>query len=126
VTGEISNDESITFDVSALVTAPGIYSFILEADPSAYDVALASSENATISARPVLRVTGGSAAAMAGNPEPETVAEVSPAPTVSIQRMADQGIRVNMMGVAGRSYRVQRTSDLAHWETVKTVVATEE
>jgi len=40
--------------------------------------------------------------------------------------MADQGIRVNMLGVAGRSYRVQRTSDLIHWETLKTVIAAED
>ena len=124
VSGEITNDESISFDVSAFVTAPGIYSFILEADPSPYDVALASSENATISARPVLRVTGGSAAAIAAEPEPEAAA-VTPLPTVSIQLMADQGIRVKMVGIAGRSYRVQRTTDLSHWDTVKTVVATE-
>jgi hypothetical protein len=30
-----------------------------------------------------------------------------------------------MTGVAGRSYRVQRTTDLAHWETLKSVTATE-
>jgi hypothetical protein len=127
VTGEISNDESVTFDVSALVTAPGIYSFILEADPSPYDVAFASSENATTSARPILRVTGGSTAtAMALRMEAAPATTLPPAPIVSIQRMADRGIRVNMIGVAGQSYRVQRTSDLVHWETLKTVIAAED
>ena len=126
VTGEISNDESITFDVSALVTAPGIYSFILEADPSPYDVAFASSENANTSARPILRVTGGAAQAQALSTEPSPATVAPPPPAVSIQRMADQGIRVNMIGVAGRSYRVQRTSDLVHWETLKTIVASED
>jgi hypothetical protein len=122
ITDNISKDESVTFDVSALVTAPGIYSFILEADPSPYDVAFASSENTTTSARPVLQVTGGSTAAGVAL-TPSVIAP--PVPTVSIQRVANQGIRVNMTGVAGRSYRVQRTTDLAHWETLESVTAME-
>jgi hypothetical protein len=124
VTGDIGNDESVTFDVSTLVTAPGIYSFILEADASSNDVAFASSENATTSARPILRVTGGAAMALRAEPAPAATAE--PASAVSIQRMPDQGIRVSVAGVAGRSYRIQRTSDLVHWETLKTVIAAED
>ncbi|RYD67999.1 MAG: DUF5060 domain-containing protein [Verrucomicrobiaceae bacterium] len=123
ITADIRNGQSLSFDVSAFVTTPGIYSFILEADSSPYDVALASSENATISARPVLRVTGGSATAKAAILEPSTT--VTPAPTISLQRMADQGIRLNLIGVAGRTYRVQRTTDLTHWETLKTVDASQ-
>ncbi|HEY1120393.1 MAG TPA: putative collagen-binding domain-containing protein, partial [Haloferula sp.] len=125
ITADIRNDQSLSFDVSALVTSPGIYSFILEADSSPYDVALASSENATTSARPVLRVIGGSAAAKASIASPSAAA-VPPSPAVTIQRIADQGLRVNMMGVAGREYRIQRTTDLVHWETLKAVFATEE
>ena len=127
VTGEIGDDESVTFDVSALVTSPGIYSFILEADSSPYDVAFASSENTTASARPILRVTGGSVAAVMNlNAGVAPAATTEPAPAVSIQRMPGQGIRVSMAGVAGRGYRIQRSADLVQWETLETVIAAED
>ncbi|MCW1921004.1 DNRLRE domain-containing protein [Luteolibacter arcticus] len=129
VTGEIENNEKVSFDVSALVTAPGIYSFILESDPSSYDVALASSENSTVSARPVLRITSGSAAAAtlaAPGDEAGTSDAVEPAPAIGMQRMAGGSLRIGIVGVPGRTYRVQRTTDLVRWETMKTTVATEE
>jgi len=126
VTDNIGNDETITFDVSSLVTTPGIYSFILEADPSPYDVALASSENATTSARPILRITGGSAVAATALTAEPPATTLPPSPTVTIMRMPDQRVRVGMNGVAGRTYRVQRSSDLARWETVKTVTAADD
>jgi hypothetical protein len=125
--GDISNDELVSFDVSALVTAPGIYSFILEADASPYDVAFASSENANISARPILRVTGGSVAAVMAMPMPmeasAAAVAVEPPPVVQLQLLAGQQIRISFSGVAGQVYRIQRSTDLSEWETLESMPA---
>ncbi|MEK7949975.1 CBM96 family carbohydrate-binding protein [Luteolibacter soli] len=127
ITADIRNDQSVSFDISDVVTAPGIYSFVLEADASPYDVAFASSENATTTARPVLLLTGGSAAAAQPITSPPASEAVAPsAPATTIRSIAGQGIRVSIAGVAGRSYRTQRSSDLLHWETLKTVTASED
>ncbi|MCW1914108.1 DNRLRE domain-containing protein [Luteolibacter sp. GHJ8] len=55
--GDIPAGVALNFDVSSVVTAPGIYSFILDTDTSR-DVTFASSENTLLSARPVLTTTG--------------------------------------------------------------------
>lgn len=54
--GYIPAGTVLNFDVSAFVSAPGIYSFILDTD-TARDVTFASSENSLVSARPVLSIT---------------------------------------------------------------------
>ena len=55
-TGDIPNGKVVGFDVSALVSGPGVYSFILQADASTRDVAFASSENSTPAGWPQLVV----------------------------------------------------------------------
>jgi hypothetical protein len=57
--GDITEGRVVEFDVSSGVIAPGVYSFILEADSSTRDVSFASSENATASIRPALVVGTG-------------------------------------------------------------------
>jgi hypothetical protein len=54
--GDLPTGIVLNFDVSAFVTAPGVYSFILDTD-TARDVTFASSENTLVSARPVLTTT---------------------------------------------------------------------
>jgi len=56
-TGDVTDGRVIEFNVGSHVTAPGIYSFILEADSSTRDVSFASKENATVASRPALVVT---------------------------------------------------------------------
>ena len=62
-TGDVTEGRVVEFDVSSGVTAPGVYSFILEADSGTRDVSFASAENSTAPARPVLVVGTGENAA---------------------------------------------------------------
>jgi hypothetical protein len=56
-TGDVTDGRVLEFNVASHVTGPGIYSFILEADPSTRDVSFASDENTAAATRPVL-ITG--------------------------------------------------------------------
>lgn len=56
-TGDVTDGMSIDFDVSALVTGAGNYSFILESDSSTKDVSFVSKENAIVATRPALIVS---------------------------------------------------------------------
>lgn len=136
-TGDLTNGRAITFDVSALVTAPGIYSFILEADPVARDVSFASSENSTTSARPALnivanssvqaapiqassmQVSGESAAAQAE--DPGAIQAMAPRMT-----QLETGMEISANGVAGFQYRIERSTDLITWTHVGTASAEED
>jgi hypothetical protein len=62
-TGDVTEGMVVEFDVSSGVLAPGVYSFILEADTSTRDVSFASAEHATTAIRPMLVVGTGENAA---------------------------------------------------------------
>ncbi len=55
-TGNITDGRVIDFSLDFAITAPGLYSFIIEADPSTLDVAFSSKENAS-GQGPLLLVT---------------------------------------------------------------------
>jgi Domain of unknown function (DUF5060)/Putative collagen-binding domain of a collagenase len=124
-TGDVTNGRVIAFDVSAAVTAPGIYSFILEADPSPLDVSFASSENSSLSARPSLEVNTATAAAsafaaIAGTPAGQPLtSEIRP----ELISSPDTGLRIVATGVPAALYQVQRSVDLIDWITLATVTA---
>lgn len=71
-TGTITAGMVLSFDVTAAITGPGIYSFILEFSPEDRDVSFASSEHATTSIRPSLVVT-----ASGGDTTPNTAPVVN-------------------------------------------------
>ncbi|QJE98854.1 DUF7594 domain-containing protein [Luteolibacter luteus] len=129
-TGDITNGKVVNFDVSSHVRAPGIYSFILEADAIARDVSFASSENSTNSARPVLNiVSSASAASAALSPPPnEAAADEGGISGMSLrlQLLGDASMEISGNGVAGRSYRIERSTDLAGWTIIAMAVAEED
>ena len=125
-TGDITNGKAISFDVSSFVTAPGIYSFIVETDPSERDVALGSSENSTASARPVLNImasTSGQTAATALPASGVEAASSIESMTPRLQALADARMEISASGVPGVHYRIERSTDLAAWTPIATAVA---
>ncbi len=122
--GDISRGEIISFDVSSHVSAPELYSFIIEADASGLDVSFASAESSTTSARPALRATVGSGSAIALPPE-----DVAQDPgglltmRTTIARSESQGVQFSAIGTPGYQYAIQRTRDLVEWFPLDTVTA---
>ncbi len=117
-TGDIPNGKVVEFDVSALVSGPGIYSFILQADASPRDVAFASSENSIVAGQPQLIVTQAQAAAGAAaivEAEPD-----GPAITgLSLRSLpGGSGIQVTFDGLPGTRYVIERSTDLILWEPI--------
>jgi hypothetical protein len=114
-TGNITSGQVVTFDLSSHVGEPAIYSFILEADAATLDVAFASSENSSTSARPSLTAmvgTAGAAAFGAALPQdPGGLATMRAA----IQRDSSGTIRLTANGTPGYIYAVQRSTDLIEW-----------
>ena len=115
-TGDIPNGKVIEFDVSALVSGPGIYSFILQADASTRDVAFASSENSTVAGRPQLVV------ALPSPGEEGSGGTEPPAPPVSGLSFealpGEGGIQLRFDGLAGIRYVIERSTDLVDWEPI--------
>jgi hypothetical protein len=117
-TGDIPNGRVVEFDVSALVSGPGIYSFILQADASTRDVAFASTENSTVAGRPQLVVTVAQPAALAA-----ASAETEPGgPAItglSLQSLpGGSGIQLRFDGLPGIRYVIERSANLIDWERV--------
>ncbi len=56
-TGSVAIGGTVDFDLGGYIGGPGTYSFILEIDPSSRDIAFASKEYPTLSARPELIVS---------------------------------------------------------------------
>ena len=124
-TGDITNGRVLSFDVSGFVGAPGIYSFILEADPSTLDVSLSSSENSTTSSRPALTIVAGAAsAASVANMavDPGGISGMTPV----LERMEENRIQIRSEGRPGFVYEVQRSLDLLTWKTVARAAAEED
>jgi len=111
-TGDIPNGRVVEFDVSTLVTGPGIYSFILQADASTRDVAFASSENSSVAGRPQLVV-----ALPGGDGSGETDPPGPPVTGLSVEALPGEGgIQLRFDGLAGIRYIIQRSTDLVDWE----------
>jgi hypothetical protein len=114
--GDIPNGRVVEFDVSSLVTGPGIYSFILQADASTRDVAFASSENSTVGGRPQL-VVALSDPSPGGDGSGETEPPALPVTGLSLEALPGEGgIQLRFDGVAGMRYVIQRSTDLVDWE----------
>ncbi len=114
-TGDITQDKVLNFDVSSFVSAPGIYSFIVEADSSAKDVSFVSAEGSPTSARPALVVT-----TAAGNSAPPSVPLDKGVP-MALQLTHDDE-QVATLGLGGAApftrYAVERSIDLKTWEVI--------
>jgi Bacterial Ig domain/Domain of unknown function (DUF5060) len=68
VTGPVGAGESRVFPLADHITGPGIYTFILESDPTESGAAFASKEHASVASRPVLElaVTGNTSPVFSG------------------------------------------------------------
>jgi len=116
-TGNVTDGMVVEFDVGSKVTAPGIYSFILEMGTKNRDVAFGSAENKTAALRPLLLVTPRPfvpMAAMAITLPPDD----APRLRVSI---GPDATTLSLKGLPGIRYTLERSTDLEHWTPLSTL-----
>jgi hypothetical protein len=123
-TGDISSGEVVTFDLSAHVGAPAVYSFILEADASTLDVSFASAENSSTTRRPSLTAMVGTAGAAATGALQAQDPGGFTTMRAAIQRDSSGTIRLTAAnGTPGYIYAVQISTDLVEWFPMELIQA---
>lgn len=118
-TGDITQGKVLNFDVSPFVTAPGTYSFIIEADPSTKDVSFVSAEGSPTASRPALVVAtsaSGPAAPSSGDGKDQ-----APFPSMQLSSLNGQTASLSLRAYPFTRYTIERSIDLISWQPIDAV-----